>query len=531
MGDLKAKGSSLEWKINLPEGSVDLKPVQKGIHHRVFDRICKIINGWKRGFFSLCMKIYKVGADDPRRIIHSIKVGMGLAVVSLFYFMHPLFTSVGGTALWAVMTVVVVFEFTAGATLSKGLNRICATLFGGCLAVGVNYVADCAGHEAEPIILGAAVFLQATASTFARFYPMMKARYDYGLMIFILTFSFMTVSGYRVEKLFVQAYERLTTIILGCALCMVISMVVCPIWAGEDLHKLLIRNMEGLGQSCEECVEEYFREEGDSDKEKACKGYKCVLNSKSTEEALANFARWEPAHGQFGFRYPWVQYVKIGAAMRYCAYCVEALNGCINSETMAPPSVRSYLREPCMKIASECSKILKELSENITTMTRTTNVDLMIDRLNATVEELQICLTSQPELFIDRKRWQLIVDESLQAQSGHAGIQACQAKNLLQFNTVKQVENDPHKDPLNFMDSLALATVACLLREIVARLGTVIEAVEELGERANFKSVDNNKQTNTVLAAAKEPPPPPPLKQVHLDLDNGHHSNVIPNKG
>lgn len=46
----------------------------------------------------------------------------------------------------------------------------------------------------------------------------------------------------------------------------------------------------------------------------------------------ANFARWEPAHGCFSFKHPWKQYPKIGAAMRSCAYCIEALGSCIDSE-------------------------------------------------------------------------------------------------------------------------------------------------------------------------------------------------------
>jgi hypothetical protein len=56
-------------------------------------------------------------------------------------------------------------------------------------------------------------------------------------------------------------------------------------------------------------------------------GYKSVLNSKSTEESWANFARWEPGHGRFHFRHPWKQYLKIGALARQCAYHIEALNG------------------------------------------------------------------------------------------------------------------------------------------------------------------------------------------------------------
>jgi len=43
-------------------------------------------------------------------------------------------------------------------------------------------------------------------------------------------------------------------------------------------------------------------------------------------------ARWEPGHGRFNFRHPWRQYVKIGASMRSCASCLDALIGCINSD-------------------------------------------------------------------------------------------------------------------------------------------------------------------------------------------------------
>lgn len=46
----------------------------------------------------------------------------------------------------------------------------------------------------------------------------------------------------------------------------------------------------------------------------------------------ANFARWEPAHGNFNFRHPWKLYLKIGASTRCCAYHMEALNSNISSK-------------------------------------------------------------------------------------------------------------------------------------------------------------------------------------------------------
>lgn len=58
--------------------------------------------------------MWKVGREDPRRVIHSLKVGLSLTLVSLLYLMEPLFEGIGSNAIWAVMTVVVVLEFTAG---------------------------------------------------------------------------------------------------------------------------------------------------------------------------------------------------------------------------------------------------------------------------------------------------------------------------------------------------------------------------------------------------------------------------------
>lgn len=56
----------------------------------------------------------KVGKDDPRRIIHSMKVGLALTLASFFFFIKPLYDGFRGEGMWAILTVVVVFEFTVG---------------------------------------------------------------------------------------------------------------------------------------------------------------------------------------------------------------------------------------------------------------------------------------------------------------------------------------------------------------------------------------------------------------------------------
>jgi len=76
------------------------------------------------------------------------------------YYVMPLFNGFGGSAMWAVLTVVIVMEFTVGATLSKGLNRALATLVASSLAIGAHEVASLVvqSEEAESILLVVFVF-------------------------------------------------------------------------------------------------------------------------------------------------------------------------------------------------------------------------------------------------------------------------------------------------------------------------------------------------------------------------------------
>lgn len=64
---------------------------------------------------SFFRQTWKMGKDDPHKIIHAFKVGFALCCVSPFYLTDPLFKGVAGdAAIWAVITVVVVLEFSAG---------------------------------------------------------------------------------------------------------------------------------------------------------------------------------------------------------------------------------------------------------------------------------------------------------------------------------------------------------------------------------------------------------------------------------
>ena len=83
--------------------------------------------------------------------------------------------------------------------------------------------------------------------TFVRFFPEMKARYDYGLIILMLTFSMVSISGYRDEEALTIAYDRVLTIIAGCVIAVLVCIFICPVWVGEDLQRLIAANLEKLG--------------------------------------------------------------------------------------------------------------------------------------------------------------------------------------------------------------------------------------------------------------------------------------------
>lgn len=74
----------------------------------------------------------------------------------------------------------------------------------------------------------------------------MKARYDYGLLVFMLTFSLISVSGYREDEVIDMANKRLSAIFIGGSACFMISIFVCPVWAGEELHSSIANNLECL---------------------------------------------------------------------------------------------------------------------------------------------------------------------------------------------------------------------------------------------------------------------------------------------
>ena len=63
---------------------------------------------------SVYKSLWKMGRENPRQVVHALKVGLALTLASFLYLLEPLYEEIGQNAMWAVMTVVVVLEYTAG---------------------------------------------------------------------------------------------------------------------------------------------------------------------------------------------------------------------------------------------------------------------------------------------------------------------------------------------------------------------------------------------------------------------------------
>ncbi|XP_038997129.1 aluminum-activated malate transporter 2-like [Hibiscus syriacus] len=388
----------------------------------------------------IARKTKKLGQDDPRRMVHSLKVGLAVSLVSLFYYFDPIYDSFGQEgAMWAVLTVVLVFEFSVGATLGKGLNRILATLVAGALGVGVHCLSTLSGRKGKPILVATFVFIIAVITTFMRFFPTVKARYDYGLLIFIMTFCLVSISSYRDDQVLEMAHDRFFAILVGCCVSLIVCMCLCPVWIGEDLHKSVAANMEKLSNFLQAFGDEYFTEESNENNKSYIQGYTSVLTSKSSEETMANFARWEPGHGLFRYRHPWKMYLKVGNLTRDCAYKVEALNSHLNCKIQTPAEIRGKIEEPCKRVSVECSRALREMASTFLNMVRTSSANTHIESSKKAAEDL---------------------------------------KSLLKTNLWEEAD---------LLQIIPAASVTSPLLEIIECVDKIAEAVNELGKAASFR--------------------------------------------
>ncbi|GJV88074.1 aluminum-activated malate transporter [Tanacetum coccineum] len=382
---------------------------------------------------ALCYSEYSAYKKYNQQLIHSFKVGFALVLVSLLYILDPLFEQVGENAMWAIMTIEVIFEFFAGATLSKGLLRGIGTILGGGLGCLAKFLANDMGKTGNTVFIGTLIFMIGAMATYCRFIPTINKRYDYGVMIFILTFNLVAASTLRDPVIMELAHKRLSAVGMGFSVCIFISLLIYPLWASDELLYLTSSKFNELACCIEECIEAYFSMDCQRESHLIVNVNSCksVLHSESSDESLLNFARWEPWRVNFGFCSPWEKYQQIQDLLRELASIILSLEGCLRSPLQPSTKMREAIKEPCENVGSLLGLVMRELGESI----------------------------------MKKKRSQVMVPElqSLKLQ-------------LMLLSTAKTIED------------LAIANFLFLLMEIVDKVEVLAKEVETLGEVAGFQS-------------------------------------------
>ncbi|CAI9778528.1 unnamed protein product [Fraxinus pennsylvanica] len=123
-----------------------------------------------------------------------------------------------------------------------------------------------------------------------RLLPKIKRRYDYAVMIFILTFNLVLVSPVRSDIIVNLALNRLSTVGMGLAICICISIFIFPMWASDELHYSIAFKFEKLASCIEGCLEEFYTISNDMETLQSIVVQTCksILHSNANEESLSS---------------------------------------------------------------------------------------------------------------------------------------------------------------------------------------------------------------------------------------------------
>ncbi|KAI3471293.1 hypothetical protein Pfo_027956 [Paulownia fortunei] len=558
----RSKERLLSRKNYSDVGLDDSYIIYEGCLHRIFRIMGERFSSWWRDVKGTAVSAYEMGRSDPRKVVFAAKMGSALSLVSVLIFFKEPSSYITKHSIWAILTVVVVFEFSIGATLSKGFNRALGTLSAGALALGIAEFSKVAGELREVVVV-ISIFIAGQLlcflASYLKLYPAMK-QYEYGFRVFLLTFCIVLVS--ETSEFLQTAVSRLLLIAVGAGVCLLMNVCIFPIWAGEDLHKLVVKNFKGVATSLEGCVNmylqcvEYTRIPSkiliyQASDDPLYKGYRAAVESTSQEESLLGFAVWEPPHGRYKmFNYPWSEYVKVSGALRHCAFMVMAMHGSILSEIQASSELRQVFKDGIQRVGTEGAKVLRLLGEKVEKMEKLNPGDLL-QEVHDAAENLQMMIDQKSYLLVNAESW-----ESRKRPESFADPEQLQElrdnenrpfliKSLSE--SINQQPNqtlrncDPHKAnrsislSLSEWDSgedvfkqqtlwpsrlsllgdailnerevrtyesataLSLATFTSLLIEFVARLQNLVNSFEELSEKAKFREPVESTETQMIV--------------------------------
>jgi len=78
------------------------------VRHALSDRVVRFC----RGFGEFFVQLREMARSDRRKVVFAAKAGLSLALVSLFIYIKE--EQLSKYSIWAILTVVVVFEFSVG---------------------------------------------------------------------------------------------------------------------------------------------------------------------------------------------------------------------------------------------------------------------------------------------------------------------------------------------------------------------------------------------------------------------------------
>ncbi|PRQ41763.1 putative aluminum-activated malate transporter [Rosa chinensis] len=129
-----------------------------------------------------------------------------------------------------------------------------------------------------------------------------------------------------------------------------------------------------------------------------------------------------------------------------------------------------------LKVSSESSRVIKELARTMKTMKKSSTIDYLVGEMNNAVLELQEDLKSLPNLFINPQPLQ--------------GADCPEKRN---------------PGVVALMDIMPLVTLVSLLTEIATRIEGMVNAVEELAEMGEYKSIADAKNQNQPVSKTNVP--------------------------